>query len=63
MVIYVGCADDSSKDQVLDEFIIKNCKKGKQKITIEVKSPDKSKINEEDILGVTVMMVTVFYRR
>ena len=67
MLIYVGCADDSQYDQVLEEFIVpplNKKEKGKQMLDLSVSPPDPKKIpSKEDILSPTVLMITVFYRR
>ena len=64
MVVYVGSASDSSYDQVLEHVTVSSLKKGFQVFELSVAPPDASKIpSKEDLLGVTLLMITVLYRR
>ena len=64
MVIYVGSAADSRYDQVLEDVIITSVRKGFQMFEIAVAPPDAAKIpSPDDLLGVTVLMITALYRR
>ena len=61
-VLYVGSAQDSSKDQVLDEILVGPVPVGVNKFVLQADAPDISKLAPEDLLGVTVVLVTCSYR-
>lgn len=61
-VLYVGSAEDTSHDQVLDEILVGPIPVGINKFVLQADAPDISQIPEEDILGVTVVLVTCSYR-
>ena len=61
-VMYVGQADNSTKDQVLDEILVGPVPVGINKFILQADAPDTSQIPESDILGVTVVLVTCSYR-
>jgi len=61
-VLYVGSAQDSSKDQVLDEILVGPVPVGVNKFVLQADAPDVSKLATEDLLGVTVVLVTCSYR-
>lgn len=61
-VLYVGSAEDTTHDQVLDEILVGPIPVGINKFVLEADPPDVSKIPEGDVLGVTVVLVTCSYR-
>ena len=61
-VLYVGSAEDTSHDQVLDEILVGPIPVGINKFVLQADAPDVSQIPEGDILGVTVVLVTCSYR-
>ena len=76
-VIYVGSAESSKYDQVLEIVVMTDLKKGSVLIccnnsssilgvlefTLDCNPPDPLKIpSEEDIIGSTVIMISGFYR-
>lgn len=61
-VLYVGSAEDTSHDQVLDEILVGPIPVGINKFVLTADAPDISQIPEGDVLGVTVVLVTCSYR-
>ncbi|CAM9629166.1 unnamed protein product, partial [Chrysoparadoxa australica] len=72
-VIYVGSAENSEHDQVLEEVLVGPVPVGVNKFVLEADGPDPKKIPEasypcladctrEDLRGVTVLLVTCSYR-
>lgn len=61
-VLYVGSAEDTTHDQVLDEILLGPIPVGVNKFILQADAPDISQIPAEDILGVTVVLVTCSYR-
>ncbi|KAL7521492.1 hypothetical protein ACHAWX_006162 [Stephanocyclus meneghinianus] len=61
-VLYVGSAEDTSHDQVLDEILVGPIPVGINKFILSADPPDIAQIPEGDILGVTVVLVTCSYR-
>jgi histone chaperone ASF1 len=57
-VVYVGSAESSEHDQVLDEIILV----GIDKFVLQAEPPDPRRIPPNDIIGVTVVLVTCAYR-
>jgi histone chaperone ASF1 len=60
--LYVGSAQDSSKDQILDEILVGPVPVGVNKFVLQADAPDVSKLAPEDLLGVTVVLVTCSYK-
>jgi histone chaperone ASF1 len=60
-VTYVGSAEDSSLDQVLDEVAVGPIPVGVNKFVLQADAPDVSRIQERDVLGVTVVLITCSY--
>ncbi|OUS49432.1 S-locus protein 7 [Ostreococcus tauri] len=58
---YVGSAEDDEYDQVLDTVLVGPVVRGAYKFVFQANPPDVSKIPAEDILGVTVLLVTCSY--
>jgi len=61
-LIYVGSADDSECDQELDSVFVGPVSVGRNKFTFEAPAPDTKKIPREDLLGVTVVLLTCSYK-
>ena len=61
-VLYVGSAEDTKHDQVLDEILVGPIPVGINKFVLTADPPDITQIPEGDILGVTVVLVTCSYR-
>eukprot|EP00591_Stephanopyxis_turris_P000131 CAMPEP_0195520970 /NCGR_PEP_ID=MMETSP0794_2-20130614/17706_1 /TAXON_ID=515487 /ORGANISM="Stephanopyxis turris, Strain CCMP 815" /LENGTH=244 /DNA_ID=CAMNT_0040650419 /DNA_START=53 /DNA_END=787 /DNA_ORIENTATION=+ len=61
-VLYVGSAEDSTHDQTLDEVLVGPVPVGVNKFVLQADAPDFSSIPENDILGVTVVLVTCSYK-
>ena len=60
--MYVGSAEDTTHDQVLDEILVGPIPVGINKFVLQADAPDISQIPQDDILGVTVVLVTCSYR-
>jgi histone chaperone ASF1 len=58
----VGSAQDASRDQVLDEILVGPVPVGVNKFVLQADAPDPSKLPPEDLLGVTVVLVTCSYK-
>ena len=61
-MLYVGSAEDTTADQVLDEILVGPVPVGINKFVLQADAPDISQIPEGDVLGVTVVLVTCSYR-
>ncbi|KAL7540665.1 hypothetical protein ACHAWF_006751 [Thalassiosira exigua] len=61
-VLYVGSAEDTARDQVLDEILVGPVPVGINKFVLQADAPDPGRIPESDVLGVTVVLVTCSYR-
>lgn len=61
-LIYVGCADDKSKDQELESVELGPLKRGSLKFTFEADAPDFNLIDPDDIWGSTVILLEASYR-
>lgn len=61
-VLYVGSAKDASRDQILDEILVGPVPVGVNKFVLQADAPDPTKLATEDLLGVTVVLVTCSYR-
>ncbi len=61
-VIWVGSAEDSTQDQVLEEVLVGPVSVGVNRFELETPPPDARKIPSEDLKGVTVMLITCSYR-
>jgi len=61
-VVYVGSAENSTHDQILDEILVGPVPVGVNKFILQADAPDPSTIPSTDILGVTVILVTCSYR-
>lgn len=61
-VLYVGSAQDASLDQVLDEILVGPVPVGVNKFVLQADAPDPSKLSPEDLVGVTVVLVTCSFK-
>jgi len=61
-VIYVTSAEDSNKDQTLEEVLVGPVPVGINKFVLQADAPDHKSIPEEDVIGVTVILVTCSYK-
>lgn len=61
-VLYVGSAHDSQKDQVLDEILVGPVPVGLNKFVLQADPPAIDRLPRDDVLGVTVVLVTCSYR-
>ncbi|KAL6520139.1 Histone chaperone asf1b [Orobanche hederae] len=60
-LIYVGSAEDETYDQLLESVLVGPVNVGKYRFVLQADPPDPSKIREEDIIGVTVLLLTCSY--
>lgn len=60
-LIYVGSAEDETYDQLLESVLVGPVNVGNYRFVFQADPPDPSKIREEDILGVTVLLLTCSY--
>lgn len=61
-LVYVGDAEDKSKDQELDCIALGPVQRGTLRFVFVADAPDFSLINKEDINGITVVLLTGSYR-
>ena len=61
-IIYVGSAESSDKDQCLDEILVGPVPVGVNKFVLQANAPDVSLLGEDNILGVTVVLITCSYK-
>lgn len=61
-VLYVGSAHDATKDQTLDEILVGPIPVGVNKFVLQADAPDPEQLPPDEILGVTVVLVTCSYR-
>lgn len=60
-LIYVGSAEDENYDQQLESVLVGPVNVGTYRFVLQADPPDPSKIREEDIIGVTVLLLTCSY--
>ncbi|XP_011021322.1 PREDICTED: histone chaperone ASF1B [Populus euphratica] len=60
-LIYVGSAEDETYDQLLESVLVGPVNVGNYRFVLQANPPDPSKIREEDIIGVTVLLLTCSY--
>ncbi|GAB2276811.1 hypothetical protein Dimus_011525 [Dionaea muscipula] len=60
-LIYVGSAEDETYDQLLESVLVGPVNVGNYRFILQADPPDPSKIHEEDIIGVTVLLLTCSY--
>ena len=61
-VTYVGCAESEEHDQVLEEVLVGPVPMGVNKFVLQAPPADHTKIPQEDLLGVTVVLLTCSYK-
>lgn len=61
-VVYVGSAENSSFDQTLDEILVGPVPVGMNSFILQTPGPDPSLIPTQDLLGITVILVTCSYK-
>ncbi|GMI77021.1 hypothetical protein HRI_001371400 [Hibiscus trionum] len=60
-LIYVGSAEDETYDQLLESVLVGPVNVGNYRFVLQADPPDPSRIREEDIIGVTVLLLTCSY--
>ncbi|XLR31621.1 hypothetical protein S83_059521, partial [Arachis hypogaea] len=60
-LIYVVSAEDETYDQLLESVLVGPVNIGNYRFVLQADPPDPSKIREEDIIGVTVLLLTCSY--
>ncbi|TYK02739.1 putative histone chaperone ASF1A [Cucumis melo var. makuwa] len=60
-LIYVGSAEVETYDQLLECVLVGPVNVGNYRFVLQADPPDPSKIPEEDIIGVTVLLLTCSY--
>ncbi|KAJ8512656.1 hypothetical protein OPV22_003090 [Ensete ventricosum] len=60
-LIYVGSAEDETYDQLLESVLVGPVNVGNYRFVFQADPPDPTKIREEDIIGVTVLLLTCSY--
>ncbi|XP_033096892.1 histone chaperone asf1b-B-like [Anneissia japonica] len=61
-IIYVGSAESEDNDQVLDTVLVGPVPAGNHMFVFQANAPDIKKIPIQDLLGVTVTLITCSYR-
>jgi len=61
-LIYVGSAEDSERDQVLDTVLVGGIKAGKHMFVFQADAPRPELIPATDLTGVTVILLTCSYK-
>ena len=61
-VVYVGNAEDENGDQVLEEVMVGPVPIGVNRFVLQASAPDANKIRNEDLIGVTVILITCLYK-
>jgi len=62
-IIYVGSAESEQYDQVLDTVVVGPIIAGRHMFVFDADPPDPSKIPREDVMGVTVVLLTCSYNK
>lgn len=62
-IIYVGSAESAEYDQVLDSVLVGPLTPGRHMFVFEAESPKVNLIPIEDVIGVTVVLLTCSYRK
>jgi histone chaperone ASF1 len=60
-VTYVGNAEDASYDQTLEEVLVGPVPVGINRFVLQASAPNHSLIANEDLIGVTVVLISCFY--
>ncbi|EDV22286.1 Histone chaperone ASF1 [Trichoplax sp. H2] len=61
-LIYVGSASDEKYDQLLDSVLVGPVPTGKHMFVFQAEPPDPRKLPIDDVVGVTVILLTCCYR-
>eukprot|EP00276_Gloeochaete_wittrockiana_P007240 CAMPEP_0184654938 /NCGR_PEP_ID=MMETSP0308-20130426/12591_1 /TAXON_ID=38269 /ORGANISM="Gloeochaete witrockiana, Strain SAG 46.84" /LENGTH=227 /DNA_ID=CAMNT_0027091155 /DNA_START=104 /DNA_END=787 /DNA_ORIENTATION=+ len=61
-IIYIGSAENEEYDQELDSVMVGPVTKGIHKFVFQADPPDWTKIPENDLVGVTAVLLTCSYR-
>ncbi|XP_031553151.1 histone chaperone ASF1A-like [Actinia tenebrosa] len=61
-IIYVGSAECADYDQVLDSVLVGPVPIGRHMFVFKANPPDPSKILDQDVIGVTVILLTCSYK-
>lgn len=61
-MLYVGSAHDSHLDQVLDEILVGPVPVGLNKFVLQADAPDPARLPPDELVGVTVVLVTCSYQ-
>jgi len=61
-LVYVGSAESDQHDQELDSICVGPMQVGGYKIVFQADPPDASRIPHNDLLGVTVILLSCFYK-
>jgi histone chaperone ASF1 len=61
-LIFVGSADSSEHDQILDTVYVGPVPEGRHKFVFSTDPPNPAKIPVSDVVGVTVILLTCSYR-
>lgn len=61
-IVYVGSAESEEYDQVLDTVYVGPVPEGRNKFVFTADPPDPEKIPPNDVVGVTVILLTCAYR-
>ena len=59
---YVGCAENEKYDQELESVLVGPVPLGVNKFVFQAECPDVSRIPPQDVLGVTVVLITCLYK-
>ncbi|XP_059294933.1 probable histone chaperone ASF1A [Lycium ferocissimum] len=60
-LIYVGSAEDETYDQLLESVFVGPVNLGTYRFVLQADPPDPARIHQEDIIGVTVLLLTCSY--
>lgn len=61
-VIYVGSAEDETRDQELDAVLLPASNAGRFKFVLQVDAPAHSLIPNSDLIGVTIILLACSYK-
>mmetsp|Transcript_18840 Transcript_18840/g.42103 ORF Transcript_18840/g.42103 Transcript_18840/m.42103 type:complete len:155 (-) Transcript_18840:1781-2245(-) len=61
-LVYVGSAESDQHDQLLDSVLVGPMQVGGYKIVFQADAPDARRIPPHDLLGVTVILLSCFYK-
>eukprot|EP00884_Botryococcus_braunii_P003702 jgi/Botrbrau1/13332/Bobra.0334s0008.1 len=61
-LVYVGSAEDEAYDQILDSVLVGPMVPGQFRFIFQADPPDSKRLPQEDIVGVTVLLLTCSYR-